>query len=461
MHFKQLARLGGCAAAAVALTSGPALADEPTGTNDFEVGGFAGAHIFNDDNELGVDDQADSNSPENSIAAGIRLGYNFTPMFAAEGELAVMPTSSREGDVPVSVFGWRVNGLAYLTEGKVQPFALLGAGFLTASPRDKSEIFTDTDFVVHAGVGAKYGVGDNWGVRADVRILFPPSTSSEFVTTDWEFFVGLYKTFGVSSPKPDAAPPEGDRDNDGVGDEVDKCPELAEDRDGFEDQDGCPDTDDDGDGIPDTIDACPQEAEDKNGVDDNDGCPETDVDGDGIVGSADRCPADAEDNDGFQDSDGCPDTDNDGDGVTDQNDKCPTTLETPNNYQDNDGCPDEIPVAVAKFTGTIKGINFRTGSATILASSNRTLGEAAKVLTGNPTVRLEVQGHTDNVGDRAFNISLSQRRAAAVVRYLVGKRVNAARLVSKGYGPDQPVADNGTAAGKAKNRRVDFVLIAN
>ena len=121
--------------------------------------------------------------------------------------------------------------------------------------------------------------------------------------------------------------------------------------------------DKDGDGIKDNVDKCPNDPEDKDGFQDEDGCPDPDNDGDGLFDKVDQCPNDAEDKDGFQDEDGCPDPDNDGDGVLDAADKCPNQPETKNGYQDDDGCPDEIPAKIKQFTGVIQGINFKVSSA--------------------------------------------------------------------------------------------------
>jgi hypothetical protein len=138
--------------------------------------------------------------------------------------------------------------------------------------------------------------------------------------------------------------PDKDNDEDTIEDTVDKCPDEAEDPDGFEDVDGCPETDNDKDGVIDTADACPAEPETKNGYKDDDGCPdEKDTDNDGVPDAEDKCPNEAEDTDGFEDTDGCPDPDNDGDGVEDSLDECADELETKNGYKDEDGCPDEAP----------------------------------------------------------------------------------------------------------------------
>jgi hypothetical protein len=136
--------------------------------------------------------------------------------------------------------------------------------------------------------------------------------------------------------------PDPDNDLDSLPDKSDKCPSQAEDADGFEDNDGCPELDNDKDGVPDTGDRCPNEPETKNGFDDEDGCPDvSDSDRDGVPDDKDKCPDTAEDTDGFEDTDGCADPDNDADGVPDNQDECVDEPETKNKWEDEDGCPDE------------------------------------------------------------------------------------------------------------------------
>jgi OmpA-OmpF porin, OOP family len=136
--------------------------------------------------------------------------------------------------------------------------------------------------------------------------------------------------------------PDPDNDNDGIPDAQDKCPNEPEDLDQFQDEDGCPDPDNDNDGIPDINDPCPNAAEDGKGKRPHDGCPSTseDSDGDGVPDAIDKCPDDPEDRDGFQDDDGCPDPDNDADGVPDSFDNCPNDAEDNDGFEDEDGCPD-------------------------------------------------------------------------------------------------------------------------
>lgn len=138
--------------------------------------------------------------------------------------------------------------------------------------------------------------------------------------------------------------PDRDNDLDGLPDDADKCPSQAEDVDGFEDTDGCPELDNDKDGLPDTGDQCPGEPETRNNFRDEDGCPdESDVDNDGVPDDRDKCPQEPEDTDGFEDTDGCPDPDNDRDGILDDQDECVDEPETINEFEDTDGCPDEAP----------------------------------------------------------------------------------------------------------------------
>ncbi len=253
-----------------------------------------------------------------------------------------------------------------------------------------------------------------------------------------------------------------DTDGDGIPDASDLCPKEPEDKDGFDDEDGCPDPDNDQDGIPDATDKCPNDAEDKDGFQDDDGCPEGDNDGDGIPDTADKCPNEAEDKDGFQDEDGCPDPDNDGDGIPDDKDRCPNEPETKNGVDDDDGCPD-TGGAVAIAGGKIEipeQIQFGVGGNKILGRSFALLERIAQKLKDNPGVRrIRIEGHTDNQGTDQKNQQLSQDRADAVIEFLVKHGVEATRLQGVGYGATRPIASNRTADGRAKNRRVEFIIV--
>lgn len=240
--------------------------------------------------------------------------------------------------------------------------------------------------------------------------------------------------------------PDVDSDNDGIVDRLDKCPNEAEDMDGFEDTDGCPDLDNDGDGVIDTKDKCPNVA----GAAANDGCPDTDIDKDGIPDRLDQCPNEAEDKDNFQDDDGCPDYDNDGDGIPDSLDNCPNNP----GVAETQGCPKSKEITRAGLV--LKGVNFESGKAVLLAGSYKALNEMAESLREWPEINIEIQGHTDNTGSSAKNQTLSQARAESVKQYLTTKGVSEFRLTAIGYGQDKPIADNKTATGRAQNRRVEI-----
>jgi outer membrane protein OmpA-like peptidoglycan-associated protein len=245
-----------------------------------------------------------------------------------------------------------------------------------------------------------------------------------------------------------------DQDGDGIVDDKDDCPTEPEDKDGFEDDNGCPDTDNDGDGILDVDDECPDLA----GVAAKNGCPETDNDGDGILNEVDQCPEEAEDVDEFEDEDGCPDPDNDGDGVLDADDQCPNEPETKNGQDDEDGCPDLVRV-VGDQIKILQKVYFATNKDKILEKSFPVLDEVASVILLKKEIKVRVEGHTDNVGKDKKNMKLSQRRAESVKKYLVDKGVAEDRLTAEGKGETMPIADNKTKEGKAENRRVEFHIV--
>jgi OOP family OmpA-OmpF porin len=314
---------------------------------------------------------------------------------------------------------------------------LAGWGGINSSPSDDNVVKSDQDNLLYAGLGFKYNITPSLLLRLDGRVSAPPAflngiakvgNESNFSGVDFEVLAGLSFAFGGSEPVIEAPPP----------------PEEPKDSDG--------------DGILDPDDRCPTEPEDKDDFEDMDGCPDPDNDGDGILDGNDRCPNEAEDKDGFEDDDGCPDPDNDGDGIPDVSDKCVNEPETKNQYQDEDGCPDTVPAQVQKYTGVIQGINFKFNSAEIARSSFRQLDRAAKVLTDYPDVRIEIQGHTDDRGNDEYNKDLSQRRAESVKNYFISKGIDTSRLTAIGYGEEIPIADNKSGRGRARNRRVEFKL---
>jgi outer membrane protein OmpA-like peptidoglycan-associated protein len=301
--------------------------------------------------------------------------------------------------------------------------------------------------------GAKLDI-DGWGIGAAAG----PGLLRGYGSPDYRV-IGM---LGYAEPRR-TVPPRVDTDRDGLYDDVDKCPREPEDRDGFKDEDGCPDPDNDGDGILDVSDGCRNKPEDADQFEDADGCPDPDNDADGILDADDRCPLQPEDSDGFEDEDGCPDPDNDKDGVLDVDDRCPIEPEDFDGWEDSDGCPEEASGLVKLTCEKIEikdSVYFDSGSDHIQERSFTLLNQVAGVLQAATQIkRLRVEGHTDDRGKDAYNLELSQRRAAAVMKYLVERGVADTRLTSEGYGETRPIADNKTAAGRSQNRRVEFVVL--
>jgi outer membrane protein OmpA-like peptidoglycan-associated protein len=285
-----------------------------------------------------------------------------------------------------------------------------------------------------------------------------PGLSDSFGTPSYRLFVGVQYA-------PSSGPSR-------VGRAGASCATGPEDFDDFEDFDDCADIDNDRDGVHDVDDVCPNEPELVNGIDDEDGCPEDpssilsaggdssgsrlpplvfagDEDADGITDDEDDCPKAPEDRDQFEDFDGCPDPDNDGDGVADADDACPLRASTVGRA---DGCPE------ARFV--LRQVEFEPSRARLRASSYEVLDDLATQLAARPRLtRLRVEGYTDSSGSDRVNERVSLKRAEAVMNYLIEKGVSATRLEAKGFGEANPVADNGTKAGRAKNRRVELRIL--
>jgi outer membrane protein OmpA-like peptidoglycan-associated protein len=227
-----------------------------------------------------------------------------------------------------------------------------------------------------------------------------------------------------------------------------------------------PPSDRDKDGIIDSADECPDDPEDKDNFEDDDGCPEPDNDKDGIGDSEDNCPMEPEDRDHWQDDDGCPEDDNDGDGIDDGKDECPNDPEVKNGFEDEDGCPDEatkkklVVVKRDRIEITDK-VYFQFDSDRILPRSYELLDNVARVINEHGEIpSIFIEGHTDSDGNDEYNLALSDRRAKSVMRYLIDTgKVDAARLKAKGFGESKPIAENTTDDGKATNRRVEFRIV--
>lgn len=230
-----------------------------------------------------------------------------------------------------------------------------------------------------------------------------------------------------------------DTDADGIKDSEDACPNVF----GIASMNGCPDTD--GDGIKDSEDACPT----VKGTRVMKGCP--DADGDGVTDASDKCPKVA----GPAANGGCPWADTDKDGVFDKDDKCPKVA----GPASNNGCPEAKPViteaAEAELKTFARTILFNTGKTSFKPGVVETLNGIAKIMGDYPKANFVIEGHTDSQGRNSTNMSLSSRRANAVMNYLSSNGVSSSRMSAVGYGEDSPIDTNATRAGRANNRRVE------
>jgi outer membrane protein OmpA-like peptidoglycan-associated protein len=362
-----------------------------------------------------------------------------------------------------------------------------------------------------AALGAEFSLIEGISIGPFAKFMFFRQRDVVDQSPHAVLLFGLSFTIGA----PQTTPAEADFDGDGIKGDDDKCIDEAEDLDKFEDADGCPEKDNDKDGIDDDVDVCDDQAEDKDGIADEDGCPEGDSDKDGVNDADDKCPQVK----GPKENNGCPDNDKDGDGVLDRNDSCPDKKGVAENKgcpdtdtdedgtvdrldacksekgpagnkgcpwgdadkdgvadtfdncvseagpADNQGCPagkKQLVVITANKLVIKDKVFFDTNKSTIQAKSNALLDQVAAVLNGHPEIALvQVEGHTDNTGDAAFNRTLSEDRAKAVVAYLTGKGVAASRLKAVGFGPDKPADDNKTPKGRDNNRRVEFNIVGN
>jgi outer membrane protein OmpA-like peptidoglycan-associated protein len=242
----------------------------------------------------------------------------------------------------------------------------------------------------------------------------------------------------IVEPKKEENP---DRDGDGILDKDDLCPDVP----GLKEYKGCPDTD--GDGIFDAIDDCPKTF----GPKENNGCPYPDTDGDGLLDNADDCPSIA----GPVENRGCPYEDTDGDGLLDKDDECPKTA----GPIENKGCPVIEKREQEILNTAFNNLEFETNLDVIKNASKPSLLELSNTLKKKLVWKIQVSGHTDNVGDEDANMILSKKRAESVKRFLAAQGIDENRIKTEFFGESKPIEDNSTAAGRQKNRRVEFKII--
>ena len=354
----------------------------------FSVTPFAGGYFFEGNQNI-----------KDSYTIGLRAGYNLTENLGVEGFFSYVPTKFKDPDDKNDVYVCGIEGIYhFLSEGSFVPFVAIGVGAFHYS--DGRSRFAPTNFAVDYGAGVKFFITDNVALRADVRHVMPLNDKYN------DLLVSLGVNFAFGGKKKVY-----DSDQDGVFDDVDKCPDTPL---GVKvDKDGCP-LDSDKDGVPDYLDKCP-------------GTP---------VG----CTVD---------KNGCP-IDSDKDGVIDCRDKCPNT--PAGAKVDKDGCSREkISISL--------NVQFDTAKADIKGKYHNNIKRVADFMKTYPNTNTVIEGHTDKVGKEAYNIRLSKARADSVKQYLVDKfGIDASAIETIGYGPKKPVAGNDTSEGKQKNRRVDAVL---
>jgi outer membrane protein OmpA-like peptidoglycan-associated protein len=352
------------------------------------------------------------------------------------------------------------NGYILKEEARLAPYLLVGLGMNVLDMGDFSpNAYAPLGLGLKIWAGAPVTIDVNAAYKADIS-----GNLQDYFTVNTGLIFNFGKGRGEKEVAPSVVVPNPDRDNDGIVDALDDCPDTPglpermgcpdRDADGIIDrEDNCPDVagvaenegcpaDADRDGVPDTEDQCPNVA----GLASMAGCPDTD--GDGIANRLDDCPDVA----GLVAFNGCPDTD--GDGIIDAADKCPQVAGTAELM----GCPEVAKEVREKLEFATKAVQFETGSNVLKKSSYALLDTIVNIMNQYPEYSLRASGHTDSVGDATKNQELSQKRARACIDYLVGKGMDPERLVSIGYGESQPVADNINAVGRAKNRRVEFDL---
>mgnify|MGYP003639897044 FL=1 len=367
-----------------------------------------------------------------------KLNNLYTQIRSGNASKAVLPTALHLNA------DWNINNHFYMnlntdlsitSKDKTNTNSI--ANIVSLTPRFESKWFS-----FYSPVSYVQNLGVQWGAGLRAGPLYIGSGSILTVLTSdnskgADVYAGLKIPIYQSRPK--------DKDEDGVLDKVDGCPEVP----GPVENNGCPWPDTDGDQVLDKDDNCPEEA----GIIENKGCPWEDTDNDGVLDKDDHCPEEA----GILENNGCPWPDTDSDGVLDKDDNCPDVAGT----VANNGCPEVTEEVQKTLNEYAKTILFNSGKATIKIESTNVLVDIIKILNEYPNATFTVEGHTDSIGSVPANQKLSEERALSVKNFLVDKGIDSARLTAIGYGESKPIATNMYKAGRAENRRVEINLVKN
>jgi len=379
------------------------------------------ASYIDDDKDRGVNDGVNGGQ--------ISLGYAFDDYWNIEGLISAAapesghPSRPNQEHTGIGVDVQRV----FYRASKFSPYLHAGLGYfdtkITNAPGIAGGMYS-------AGVGFYLDFTDNTNLALRGEWRYRVDEAGRDAMRDHIFSVGLHLPFGSR------APAFSDLDGDGVGDSMDRCPNTP--AGATVDAYGC-EVDSDGDGVSDSKDRCPGTPAGTK-VDRN-GCAQ-DSDGDGVSDGDDKCPGTPAG--AAVDATGC-ELDGDNDGVVDRLDECPDSAA---------GVQVDIKGCEIKAEIKLQGVNFESNSDRLLPGATSVLNDAAATLRKNPSIKVEVAGHTDSDGAAAYNESLSARRAQTVYDFLASNGVAESRMTVRGYGESQPIADNSTATGKAENRRV-------
>ncbi len=391
-----------------------ALAPSPAQAEPIEVGGLLGPRLFADDSILGKNEMFDT-SLSNSVLIGIRAARPITPWLVPEVELGLSPATTREYDIDVLWFEPRAHlRFQVRPDRRLRPFAVLGAGMPVVLSTKRGIFPSGLTAEGYTGGGVGWNPGRGVALRFDARaMLFQGRGGEKPVTVEAEFTAGVWFTLGKSGAEKqrriEAPPPPPDADGDGYVDAADGCPERAEDHDGFDDKDGCPDIDNDGDQILDVADKCPTVLETYNGFEDDEGCPDTvHADVDSIIGTVE--------------------------GLL---------------YS-----PGDIAVRATASDGLeriVKVLRDHPSVRLILVGHTD-----AKEALPDPSAPPPADGAVPDPAELA--LELGRSRAASLRNALVGRGLNKGRFIIESLGLEQPVSDEDTNRGRLRNRRVEVKL---